>query len=146
MPLQTNHIFRLSILLALLGHLIIFSSVIFVFPLKKASHKPKLIFIGSILQKKALSETKEIFSLKKRTFNSYEKTFQINQKPQDKLSSHFATTKPAIKNLVQTDKVTIKSTFLKSDLHDIEKASKFYQEKPFLEDTPFNPLKLQNDD
>lgn len=47
-----NHFFRTSLLLSIFFHLLVIKIFIFVFPIIQESHKPKLVFLGSILKNK----------------------------------------------------------------------------------------------
>ena len=54
-PKPKNHFFRTSLLLSILFHLLIIKTFIFVFPIVNESHKPRFVFLGSILNNKDIS-------------------------------------------------------------------------------------------
>ncbi|MBU4333571.1 MAG: hypothetical protein KKD07_03925, partial [Candidatus Omnitrophica bacterium] len=54
-PKPKNHFFRTSSLLSLFIHLLIIKTFIFVFPIVQESHKPKFVFLGSILKDNDIS-------------------------------------------------------------------------------------------
>ena len=105
-----EHLVIKSLLLSLLIHLIIFNTFIFVFPLIYESHKPKFIFLGSILKKRDISIS---FNKPPTQTNQASKEFTYQKKININGPYHKrAASKPTLEiPIKQNDKKNIKSIF-----------------------------------
>ena len=108
---HTKHLVSKSLLLSFLFHLIVIYSFVFLLPLLSASHKPKIVFLGQILQHQDTSHSKSLYA-QSDTSKSLSPALYMNNKENNPAPYTKKTTeKPHQKKATAHDKINMKSVF-----------------------------------
>ncbi len=142
---ETKHLTFKTLLLSFLIHMFILNLFIFIFPIKKAEHKPKFIFLGSMLQKRNITDTSLSTNTNQNAFNMQQfirKEEGLKQNPFQIISPN----KPKIMRPAdKTQKKDIKKSYFEVDQNKKNKQPKdAYDMLKKYKETPYDPIKIEN--
>lgn len=143
--MNVSHLPAASLLLSVILHVAVFHTLIFTFPLNPAAHKPNLIFLGPILKKVDVAQSKETITQKQPLHLAG--AAGIMDKTKTTTPSPFRETalpKPFMEAAgAAGEKVTLKSTFEIPQINAPAGGQDMKEEGIDLKIAPYHPLRLR---